>query len=558
MAKKKNNINKVFLSQQPVTNDSVSRNRPDEVGKVILGGRTQLSGESSSYGDGDKFELENQKLSSMRIMSGTGKSLWTQLKKLTNQLPNGPYMMDSGNGGIKIHNHNFNQTTKLHYTYAGGNGELLSAAFKTQKKTKPLIATESSKIDPETKAVETSVKQSVEYPWREYQAMSEEDRNSRGNQQHFRPNIDLNPSGNFTMDDVNKAIKKGRQPKPKNISTKQLQMNLYNQYKFEKEASSEIAQNYKVTQEDISRMLQQAKSNFTKYLGDAMKGGSLEPLLKSNSMGKLVVKKRQTVKEWVNPYDYANQEGGGPEHPKGSYDYGVDVIKSNPNIIVLDKITTRSKQVGFKDDQASLTDLGYRPKVLAIVDKEIEVEIDGARVFAAATPQQVADLYANNDLVTANIKQVEGKLITLGRPELCTSMVIGVANVSRKYSGGWYTKKVKHSWSHGSGYRCEADVIRKANPVSIVTSHSRVHTPTLYKEINQIAKKRVNDGVIDTSSEVKQVLNDFYKNNPDKKDTNIGVTVKQVDGGEQLNVWPASEEKTNITDVRNNIKSKTK
>jgi len=556
MAKKKNEIHKVFLSQQPVINDSSSINRPDEVGKVILGGRVELSGESSSYGDGDKFELENQKISSMRIMSGTGKSLWTQLKKLTNQLPNGPYMMDSGNGGIKIHNHNFNQSTKLHYTYAGGNGELLSVSFKTQKKTKPLIATESSKIDPETKAVDTSVKQSLEYPWRQYQVMSEEDRNSRGLSQHFRPNIDMNPAGNFSMEDVTKGIARGRQPKPKNLSTKQLQMNMYNRYKFEKEAANEIAQNYRVTQEDINRMLQQAKSNFEKYLGDAKKGGSLEPLLKSNSMGKLVVKKRQTVKEWINPYDYANQEGGGPEHPKGSYDYGLDVIKSNPNIVVLDKITTRSSQVGFKDEQAGLTDLGYRPKVLAILDKDIEIDVDGARVFAAATPQQIADLYSNNDLVTANIKQVIGQLITVGRPELCTSMVIELANISKKYSGGWYTKKVKHSFTPGAGYKCDAEIIRKANPVDIITTHSRVHTPSLYKEINQIAKDKVADGIIDTSSEVKQVLDQYYKENPGKKDTNIGVTVKPVEGGEKLEIWPASEEKTNITNVRNQIKSK--
>lgn len=569
MAKKK--INKVYLALQPTPMDA-STSTGEGTGTVVLGTKPVLSGEFSKYGDGEAYSFENEKLSSMRVMTGNGKSTWTALKSMLKHLPlkGQPYMLDSRDGGLKIHNHNFGQSTKLYYTYAGGNGELLKASFKVQKKAKPLDLTSSSKIDPETKSVTTSVKQNIDVPRRPtYQAMSEEDRNQRGLNMYWRPEGVTGPSygGGLTLGDVQKSIARGKQNKTVKLTETQKQSILNRQYKFEKEAADEISQNYKVTVEDRDNYFKQVKETWESGLAEARKTGNLEPLLKSNSIGKFKITKKVRVKDWVNPFDYsfrpATAEAPVSQYDGfGSYKHGLEVIKSNPNITILDKVPHKKvvAQSGLYDPNGPD---GYRygPAVLAIVDKEIDVEIDGARIFASATPQEAADIFSDNDLISTQLREVVGTLTTVGRPSLVTSMVVALRNVSQKYSGRWYTKKVKHSCNPGSGYLCETEVIRCTGPIAISTTSSRIHTPSIFNEINKVAKEKISQGnSVDTRTEVTQKLKEFYANPKDKikPNTNIGVTVEQTKKGEVYKFYPASEQVTNIREVRDAERTKKK
>ena len=570
MAKKK--INQVYLTLQPTPMDA-STSTGEGTGTVVLGAKPVLSGEFSKYGDGEEYSFENEKLSSMRVMTGNGKSTWTALKSMLKHLPlkGQPYMLDSRDGGLKIHNHNFGQSTKLYYTYAGGNGELLKASFKVQKKAKPLDLTSSSKIDPETKSVTTSVKQNIDVPRRPtYQAMSEEDRNQRGLNMYWRPEGVIYPNsfGNYgTPEDVQKVINRGKQNKVVKLTETQRQRVLANQYKFEKEASDEISQNYKVTVEDRDNYFKQVKETWESGLAEAKSTGNLEPLLKSNSIGKFKVTKKVRVKEWINPYSYSKKLASSMSHPRGSYENGLENIKDNPNIVLLDKVNP-SKKVLFDNKVQDFPYYGhpinghsYRPGVLALVDKEIEVEIDGARIFASATPQEAADIFSDNDLISTQLKEVVGTLSTVGRPSLVTSIVVALRNVSQKYSGRWYTKKVKHSCNPGSGYLCEAEVIRCSGPIAISTTSSRIHTPSIFNEINKVAKEKTAQGnSVDTRTEVIQKLKEFYANPKDKikPNTNIGVTVEQTKTGEVYKFYPASEQVTNIREVRDAERNKKK
>lgn len=571
MAKKK--INKVYLTLQPTPMDA-STSTGEGTGTVVLGTKPVISGEFSKYGDGEEYSFENEKLSSMRVMTGNGKSTWTALKSMLKHLPlNGqPYMLDSRDGGVKIHNHNFGQSTKLFYTYAGGNGELLKASFKVQKKAKPLDLTSSSKIDPETKSVTTSVKQNIDVPRRPtYQAMSEEDRNQRGLNMYWRPEgiIDHNYGGGLTLGEVQKTITRGKQNKVVKLTETQRQRILASQYKFSKEASDEISQNYKVTVEDRDNYFKQVKATWESGLAEAKSTGNLEPLLKSNSIGKFKVIKKVRVKEWINPFDYSNRPGTDKavvtEYDGfGSYKHGLDIIKSNPNIVLLDKVPQKKvvAKSQFENPARGASD-GYRygPAVLGLVDKEIEVEIDGARIFASATPQEAADLFSDHDLISTQLHEVVGTLSTVGRPSLITSMVVALRNVSQKYSGRWYTKKVKHLCSPGSGYLCEAEVIRCSGPIAISTTSSRIHTPSIFNEINKVAKEKIAQGnSVDTRTEVTQKLKEFYANPKDKikPNTNVGVTVEQTKKGEVYKFYPASEQVTNIREVRDAERTKKK
>lgn len=568
MAKKK--INKVYLTLQPTPMDA-STSTGEGTGTVVLGTKPVISGEFSKYGDGEEYSFENEKLSSMRVMTGNGKSTWTALKSMLKHLPlNGqPYMLDSRDGGVKIHNHNFGQSTKLFYTYAGGNGELLKASFKVQKKAKPLDLTSSSKIDPETKSVTTSVKQNIDVPRRPtYQAMSEEDRNQRGLNMHWRPEgiIDHNYGGGLTLGEVQKTITRGKQNKVVKLTETQRQCILASQYKFSKEASDEVSQNYKVTVEDRDNYFKQVKATWESGLAEAKSTGNLEPLLKSNSIGKFKVIKKIRVKDWVNPYDYSKTGGKSGEHPIGSYENGLENVKDNPNIVVLDKVSTNKKVIFDNSVNGpyygnKIEGHNYKPGVLALVDKEVEVEIDGARIFASATPQEAADLFSDHDLINTQLHEVVGTLSTVGRPSLITSMVVALRNVSQKYSGRWYTKKVKHLCSPGSGYLCEVEVIRCSGPIAISTTSSRIHTPSIFNEINKVAKEKIAQGnSVDTRTEVTQKLKEFYANPKDKikPNTNVGVTVEQTKKGEVYKFYPASEQVTNIREIRDAERTKKK
>lgn len=557
MAKK---INKVFLAPQEVPTDST-----DIEHTYVLGGSTRLSGEYSTYGDGEEFILGNQKISSMRIMTGTSRSIYGVLKNALKQVDGG-FMIDSRDNGVKIHNHNFGQRTKLAYTYAGGNGELLKANFKTQKKAKPLELTSSSKIDPENKSLDTTVKQNVfDFPsQRLYQAMSHEDIYSRHLDQYWRPDVEHYYDKSFTPEDIQKSIKRGAQYKSgaNIVRMKRTTMDaaLEKRYLFEKEAKDELSRNHNITADDVKTFLQEVSKRFNDGFEDARSTGNLEPLLKSNAIGNLKVKRTVRVKEWLYPDQMAEKamEGVTQGRPIGQdREIGLERINNTPSIQVL-KTKTKgpSRVVPYKDYDDNVKYKRYDDPVLALVDKEVEVEIEGTRVFAAATPQEIADTFADNALSDASLHQVMCNLTTVGRPEAVSSMVVELNNVSRKYGGRWYTKKVKHTGT-ASGYTCEMSAIRCGGGLSISTIKSKIHTPSLFNEINKIAKERVAKG--NTAGKIRsKVVGDLktlYTEGIDgkklEKDVNIGIVV-----ADSVRFYPAKEKTTNIRIARENVRKK--
>ena len=117
---------------------------------------------------------------------------------------------------------------------------------------------------------------------------------------YWRPEGVVYPNsfGNYgTPEDVQKVINRGKQNKVVKLTETQRQRVLANQYKFEKEASDEISQNYKVTVGDRDNYFKQVKETWESGLAEAKSTGNLEPLLKSNSIGKFKVTKKVRVKE---------------------------------------------------------------------------------------------------------------------------------------------------------------------------------------------------------------------------------------------------------------------
>ena len=525
-------INKAYTEIQPQTSP------PEDIPGVVIyrPDKTTQQGEATSS-EGDYFFVANNKLASYKMVVGTDRTLWKQLERVAGMLPNGPYMMDSRDDGISIHNHKFNQKPKLRYTYAGGNGELLSINIKTTKKTVSVQATKSSQIDPKDKTVTTSVSQSCE------------DNSSIPN--YLRADTDP------VTENAIKALWATtggpvEAPKTNQIIQHEARLKVIKAARDEKTTKKQLQSSYKVTQEDRDRYLEQVKGQWGDLLNDAKQTGNVFPLLKANSMDKMVVKVKAPIRMNVNPADYAtigmspNTASSGRTQSDVSnsarrYGSGVRYLKSQPGIIVIPL-----KKKLAPDAQ---------PRLDIIVEKEVEVELDGARIFASATPQQLQNAMATNQLSDHAQKQKECTLKVLGRPELESSMVVEINNISKSHSGEWYTKKVKHTLN-SSGYICSCELIAKSQPVSVNQTTSTINTQSIYSEFNKVAKEKIKKGGKDIVSEIKAEFKELSKD-PNLKDKSLMIDMSKYDPKTgNLPVFPASEDQVNIAVEREKHKKK--
>ncbi|MEG1415170.1 MAG: hypothetical protein RSC49_01070 [Clostridium sp.] len=515
-------INKVFTELQAPTVT------PEDIpGTVIYRPDKFIYEKEATKTEGDYYFVANNKLASYKMIVGTDKSLWNQLKRVSGILPNGPYMMDSRDDGITIHNHKFNQSAKVNYTYAGGNGELLSIDIKTTKKTISVQATKSSQLDPKDKTVTTSISQSCSDD-----SNVPEYLRAGGDDIVQKAQRELWAAGGRELD----------KPKSRQILQHEERLRVIKAAKDEKTTRKNLQSTYEVTQEDVNAYLQQVKGQWSNLLNDARQSGNVFPLLKANSMDKMIVKKKVPVRMTVNPIDFATLDTspntaipGHSQHDVSNsarrYGSGVRYLKSQPNIIVL----PLKKKFGP----------GAQPWLEVIMDKEVEVELDGARIFAAASPQQIQNALSTNQLSDYTQKQKKCTMRVLGRPELESSMVIGIGNISKAYSGEWYTKKVKHI-INSSGYTCSCELIMKSLPVSISQTTSVVNTKDIYSEFNKVAKKKIKSGEKDVVSDIK---NEFKKisQQPGLKDKSLVVDMRSYKPSTgEIPVFPATEDQVNI------------
>lgn len=514
-------VNKVFTELQTPTIT------PEEIpGTVIYRPDKFVYKGEETKTEGDYYFVANNKLASYKMIVGTDRSLWNQLKRVSGILPNGPYMMDSRDDGISIHNHKFNQSPKVNYTYANGNGELLSIDIKTTKKEISVQATKSSQLDPKNKMVTTSISQSC---------------NDGSNVPEYLR------GGDEVLQNVQRELwaASGRdveKPKSRQIIQHEERLKIIKAAKDEKTTKKTLQSTYEVTREDVDAYLQQIKGQWSNLLNDAKETGNVFPLLKANSMDKMVVKKKVPVRMTVNPTDFATLDtspntamSGHSQHDVSNsarrYGSGVRYLKSQPNIIVL----PLKKKFGP----------GAQPWLEVIMEKEVEVELDGARIFASASPQQIQNALSSNQLSEYTQKQKKCTMKVLGRPELESSMVVGINNISNAYSGEWYTKKVKHI-INSSGYTCSCELIMKSLPVSISQTTSVVNTKDIYSQFNRVAKAKVKSGKKDVISDIK---NEFKKmsQQPELKDRSLVVDMRkyQPNTGE-IPVFPATDDQVNI------------
>lgn len=494
------NIHKVYESIQPV-NEPTPRVEGVEIympNKNIYDGEFTLT-------EGYNVILKNEKLASYKMVVGTDRSLYGLLKKNTDIFPNGPYHLDSRDDGVEIHNHKFNQSPKYVYTYNGGNGELIDCNINTSKKNTLVQAEQSTKLDLDTKHITTTVSQSC----------NDSDKDL------------VNKSKDNTEFQKELWAKLNNKPYQDPNSREAIIQSA----KSEKATIEELKSTYQVTKQDIENYMAQAKSKFKELYENAKTTGDISPLLKSNSI-KTVVKVKRYVRETVVPSSYSTVSGVSFVH---QYHSGMDYLKNNSNIIYL------GVKRNYKDQPFPYAEI--------ITEKEFEIELDGARIFSSPLAQDFKDPISLNNISDKVQKQFKCNARFIGRPGLVTSIVIYLNNISKKYTGEWYTKKVTHTINQ-SGYFCDAEMIRKEVPVTLSQVRSTVDTKSIYKELHKLASDRVKYDR-DVEADIKNAFLQYVKENPEMADKSLVVDMNQYDQKTgSVPVYPATDDVVNITEER--------
>lgn len=478
----------------------------------------RFEGEGSYYESDSDISVTNEKRVNYRMVIGTDRSLYGLLKKNKDLLANGPYHMDSRDGGITIHNHNFNQPPKYVYTYMGGNGELLSCDISTHKKAMAVQAQQASTIDPLTKEVSTTVTQVCG------------DVNETVETQgftSFQRNLWANLNG---------------LPDPK----EQERQARIRSAKTEAETKKELQSTYQATKEDIQKYVSELRSKFNDLYNKAKTSGDITPLLRLNSL-KGVVKVKKEVKTVVNPSEY----GGNPEWASSytnkveyfaNYNRGLKYLKSNPNIIVLG-YTNSTIDVMTKEKESST------PLAVVIMEKEIELELDGARIMSSPLAKDMQEYLVNNTISDRVQKEVKMNLKVVGRPGLVSSLILQINNLSERYSGEWYTKKVTHR-INSSGYLCTSELIKKVPLVTLSSTTSRVDTKNIYTELHKVAKDNLGSVKL-TEASLAQAFNEYVKSDDDLKDKSLVLDLNNSNPETgDYNIYPASDDHVSITKER--------
>lgn len=470
------------------------------------------SGDSTSVNqklleDRNKYYVGSNKVVDYKMLYGTDRTAYAQLQSFTKML-NGDFALDTRDDKITIHTPNFNQEPIASYTYAGGNGELLSCSVKTEKRSKKTSAARSSTVNPKTKEIDTHLNQS------------------------FVDVDSVPPLLRRPDDDTKKAMNSGRRSL-KGISEYNDDPNQARQKKIDsakdyKTTQEDLNRNYQATPEDIENALAAFKDDFTQKL-NAYKSDpnelTLSELIGINSMGKFLVPVVRPVVYEVDPYKYAKTGSlkeaiVGEDKPdysqmdanygnanqvavtsstfnnyegfNSTYARGNAAIRNNPSIIVIGESPNRETHTREEDFGAN------RYNYLKIVtDTKMYVELDGASVFNSAVPSDLQKILNSNHLNSNKDKQLVMDLKVVGRPELESGRIIEVKNISSFYSGLWYTKKVRHQLNPSSGYIVTANLIVRGLPKLSSETTSKVSPSngiSNWKKIKEAAKKAVESG----------------------------------------------------------------
>lgn len=482
-----------------------------------------------------KVAIPNKKKSNVLVFEGTRNNRWGQIKDLAragNVKGQGPLIADSEDGKVVLHPQRRNYPVVKVYTYANGNGELLSFSVNSKYTKNSVELGKTSGIDPKTKEVKTTLTQfgiddtegNIDghfiFPkyWLKgiqgYQGGNliygnGQDNNIGNwgyNQEPFST-IRNKPGDNTklkegyrgllqsTLPSVKKNYKEfweaqeSKQDSTSNVKTFSSKEDAMSYYQNE-------ALTHGLTEEDYRKFFLDMQKTFDSYKNVTNPQEYARSLHDMNNLDTNILKRKVKIRQWVNPYYYnvsSDTFGDTYSNDFKSWDEAYNYLKTNGKFQILDEEVSEPRNIS-SSLYANRRYAYSQKKVLVEQELELEIPINGHR--ALANMDTSSDLKLGNDIEETISNQVKATATVVGDPSLRSSINIQIQNVSSKYSGIWYTKKVTHKFDSMNGYTCDIEFVPRTLTMSKSIIRATRVPASMLKKFSAEAKEFIDSGAM--------------------------------------------------------------
>lgn len=518
------------LPQEP------DRTDPYNVGIKILKFTPETKELVTKYPDEYREVMMVEKRVTNILLAGSFKNLHGQLKQFGKLMPNGPYYMDGRDGVMNIHNKMSNRPVCKVYTFAGGNGELLSFSVKSKFVKSSVELSKTSEVDPDTKDVITT----------STQVLNNQDAANPDGYVSWRDFLDKYPAKADATRTVINAPVNDIFPRGGTIDTSvghsNIQVNtdyLKDQVNYTRnkagipvvptfhsfaDAVTEISAQPDLTQAEVDAYIKQLKERW-EYIQNPQKESEMDDAIHyMNYLPNFTITRRVRIVKETNAsvhdpkpqlrnpgsfttvgYGYKNLSDQ-LKSEESSAKRGFEHLKKKSGISILSTTPVISRN-------AYGTSYTTEIKVKYLEEMDIEIPINGALVLSSEWVP-LSGAIMTNDIEDRIDNQVTADATVVGDPFLESSMNIQIQNVSLLYSGVWYTKKVSHKINSSGGYTCDINFTQRDIPYSVNRIEGRLITNKAMAEINDEANKAIVTGSYKRVPQLTQWLKAYSRNFP--------------------------------------------
>lgn len=465
------------------------------------------------------------------------KNKWNQFGDLCKRMKKGPWFRECRDGKMILHNRPDRPVSKV-YTYAGGNGELLEFEVTSKAVRAQVNVTSTSRINPDTKDLELAVEQVNSDPnagidpvdkvdgyagWPSSEHQAAEVRAGRRGYQwgdYALPGI-----GKPTYDGKNSYTNDLPAPRPR-VLLEDMPYNATHNPTIDHiftsvEAAKKAYQpggifGDHLTDAEVQEYMSQLQNRLSKAQIDPTSGTELRnSLMGLQDLGKLRISRKVKVNV---PIDFEAVANSGWLTKELIAD-GLDLSK-----------ITRETAAGYEgrhvggarlSDQDWLRELGVKVTwreptkeqlgtslpyqtiqgrtktgwavAYAEYETELKVDIDGVRILASDAWMNRGANFINS-MANSLYDQLTAQAKIVGDPSVENTMQFQIQNVSDKFSGVWYIKKVTHKIDIHVGYQCDIEFTKRSVSVSTNTVEVKKNHDKLVEAIHKKAQEAVAAG----------------------------------------------------------------
>lgn len=473
----------------------------------------------------------NQVEAAAGLVVGTSRSKYYQLQDACRSLSNGPFFVDSRDGNIVIHNVKATRPILKVYTYAGGYGELITFEIKSTFVKSSVEAKETNEINPDSKDLETTFVHGVVDPnagnvdgkdidtymvWPNYYPYLNKPKTLEAGtpKNGTHTNMVLAPGNN-------------------KVSAKTETPNIGRSFDSIKEATEYYNTHPRVSQQEIDEYYSNWISdwNSKKIATDADALASLAHELDRIPPFKITRKVRISTR--VNLENMGGSRGltkskeleAQTETFRNALRSGqidLSAYQSNfyskpdadgglhENSMIMRGTYIKNAVALLESAGATVVREGKRGRsdwANVFYEADITLELNGLDITAGAGSINIGGTLGN-DIVESITNQVKAEATVVGDPAIESSMNIQIQNISSKYSGLWYTKKVTHSIGK-DGYLCKIEFVQRTVPISTVTLKSNWSKKDYGGALISAAKLAKEEGTYNPSAIEKRIKSEL-------------------------------------------------